>query len=282
MLKRLIDSAQESGKVATLVENVRAGSGHLILSGWAGSGKAWVLAAALERLNRNLTVVCPSDQQARQMKEDLATFLGEEKARLFPGWELKLLQPEVPDPEVVSERFETLLALLEKRKCIVVTSVAALHQPSLTPECFQSSLVKLKLGQETEVADLVTALERLGFKRTAWVEEVGDYSVRGGILDLFPYSLANPVRIEFFGNQIESIRTFSVLSQRSTEKLDRVTICPLREYNLTTQQLNRALDNLDPRSKKVLGWEFFWDFKIRLWWIICLRKRFCSWMTRMR
>ncbi|OGC76740.1 MAG: transcription-repair coupling factor [candidate division Zixibacteria bacterium RBG_16_50_21] len=263
----LIGTGLELGSLRELIRAIEKGERKFVISGWAGSGKAWLLASLFQQLDRPMAVICSKDQEAEDLKNDLETFLGKNKVWLFPSWETDILQPEAPDSEIISERLEALARMTGGAKGIVVIPVQALFEHTLPPERLKQSTYNLETGQELELLELVSALERLGFKRTAWVEEVGEYSVRGGILDLFPYSLENPVRIEFFGSQIESIRTFSVLSQRSLARLESVSLLPLREYSLSLEEINRKLEGLPPESRKVLeapefyqsdqpGWEW--------------------------
>lgn len=267
VLTSLFKLAYQSSTIISLIEKIKAQKSSIAVTGWAGSGQAWAMAALFKELQRTTAIICPTDQEAEKIYDDLKGLLGPADIRLFPSWEVGFLQAEVPDVETISERLQTLYSLLSAEKCIIVMPVTSFLEPTLSPDGLREGTLQLQVGQETELSEIVSILERMRFKRTAWVEEVGDYCIRGGILDLFPNSSESPVRIEFFGNQIESIRTFSVLSQRSLAKLDSLTFFPLREYRVSLEQINRKLERLEPEVKKVLeatefyqagqpGWEW--------------------------
>jgi len=266
-LNNLLKAASELNGVFFLAERLAKGEKNFAITGWAGSGKAWAIAGLFLRIEKPIAVITHSDQEAETLKEDLESFLGQDKVKLFPGWDIDFLQTEAPEAEIIAERLEALAALQKKESIIVVVPVASLFQPTSQPVMLKDYTLRLRVGEERDLGEIVQTLEKLGFKREAWVEEIGDYSVRGGILDLFAYSIDSPVRIEFFGNQIESIRTFSVLSQRSTEKLNSVTIFPLREYGVNMEQINLRLEELRPEARRILesaeyyqsnqpGWEW--------------------------
>jgi transcription-repair coupling factor (superfamily II helicase) len=266
-LNNLLKAASVLNGVFSLAEGLTKGEKNLAITGWAGSGKAWAIAGLFLKIEKPIAVVTHSDQEAETLKEDLESFLGQDKVKLFPSWEIDFLQAEAPEAEIIAERLGTLAALLKKENSIIVIPVDSLFQPTSEPGLLRENTLQLKVGEERDLSGIIQTLENLGFKRAAWVEEIGDYSARGGILDLFAYSLDTPARIEFFGNQIESIRTFSVLSQRSTQKLDSVTIFPLREYGVNLEQINPRLENLKPAARRILesaeyyqsnqpGWEW--------------------------
>jgi transcription-repair coupling factor (superfamily II helicase) len=121
-------------------------------------------------------------------------------------------------------RIETLQALADGRSVIVVTSAGALAMPVPHPGAFHRRRVDVAVGSETPFEPLLATLSDLGFERKDFVEEVGDVAVRGGILDVYPFAGENPVRIEFWGDNVDSIREFDVLSQRSIRSLERTSL----------------------------------------------------------
>lgn len=266
-LDRLTKIAAQLLAVTDLTQKLTGSKSAPVLSGWAGSGKAWVLAGIFEQLKRPMLIITSSELEAEQTQEDLESFLGSSKVRLFPNWDTNFLAAEAPEAEIVAERLETLTHLQSGETGVVTLSASALLEPTLGKEYLKQSCIELSVGEANDLGRLVKKLENLGFKRNAWVEEVGDYSLRGGILDVFAYSFDSPVRIEFFGNQVESIRTFSVLSQRSTTRLGSVAILPLREFQASLEQINQDLEKLKPHARGILeasdyyqsdhpGWEW--------------------------
>ncbi|MCI0530981.1 MAG: transcription-repair coupling factor, partial [candidate division Zixibacteria bacterium] len=270
-LERLLKYTESSNALSELVSKLADKSASATVTGYAGSGKGWLQAGLSGRLSRPLAIITSSETEAENTKNDLAVFLGEDQVKLFPGWEINPLEAEAPEPEVISERLECLNWLMHQNKGIVVIPMQAIFQPTLSPSGLKENLLEIKVGQELELASLLQKLEKLGFNRTPWVEEVANYSNRGGIVDIFAYSFESPVRIEFFGDRIESIRTFSVLSQRSQSKLNSVIIPPPREFVISAEEMNQKLDSLPPERRKIFevaeyfqsgqpGWEWLAHF----------------------
>ncbi|MGB8657154.1 MAG: transcription-repair coupling factor [Candidatus Zixiibacteriota bacterium] len=220
----------------------------IFVSGLAGSGKSLLLAYLKCELDFPFLVITSSPEESWRIYEDLTTFLGEEKVRLFPPWEILPYELKVPDGEVIGRRLESLHDLVMGKNPIVVATVRACMEKTMSPQELKKTSIAVKVGQSLQTEHLSSQLNDLGFKRFPQVEEIGTFSIRGGILDVFPYSYPDPIRIEFFGDQIESIRTFSVLDQRSLQKVDSALILPRREVLISDRRLEECLSRLEPRQ----------------------------------
>ena len=191
------------------------------------------LAAALWRSRegvgpRALAVVCEDDDAARALAESAAAFLPPDTAAFLPsrgaGWGSGL----DPAPHLVGERHRALDALA--RGGLVAVSADALIE-RVDPPDRRPAPVELRLGEDLPFDDLVSALAAAGYERSDSVEERGQFSVRGGLVDVFPTTGREPVRVEFFGDQVERLSAFSAFTQRSLRDLDRVLIHPAAEYS---------------------------------------------------
>jgi transcription-repair coupling factor (superfamily II helicase) len=175
---------------------------------------------------RALAVVCDDDDAARALAESAAAFLPPDTAAFLPsrgvGWGSGL----DPAPHLVGERHRALDALA--RGGLVAVSADALIE-RVDPPGRRPAPVELRLGEELPFDDLVSSLADAGYERADSVEERGQFSVRGGLVDVFPTTGREPVRIEFFGDQIERLSAFSVFTQRSLRDLERVLIHPAAE-----------------------------------------------------
>ncbi|MGK7310827.1 MAG: transcription-repair coupling factor [Candidatus Longimicrobiales bacterium M2_2A_002] len=188
-----------------------------------------VLAAALATdLERRFWVVVASDPpEAEAVRSDLATLLPEGTAALYPQREALPFEAEEHHVEVSGQRVEALEALLAGRVRVLVTTARAVQERERIPDALADLRVTLRVGQEIRPADLGERLETLGFEATGLVEQVGEYAARGGIVDLFSFGAEDPVRLEFWGDEISSIRRFDVLDQRSTATLKTVDVLPV-------------------------------------------------------
>ncbi|MBU1487281.1 transcription-repair coupling factor [bacterium] len=206
------------------------------------SGKACFLAALFKSLNmsstpiggKNCLTIFPTLEEAEKFYEDLRAFLP--SAHYFPAWEILPYEELSPHSEITGERLKILNELTEKKeKIFVVTSLKAFLFKLLPVQVLKESKVYLKTGSQIDRDKLIKSLFNLGYEREEMVENRGTMSVRGGIVDLFPVTFEHPLRIELFGDEIESIRQFNIESQRSIAHLKEATILPAKEVILNEE-----------------------------------------------
>ena len=199
------------------------GSGQIVsIRGVQGSLMAFVAASLFEERQAQVVLLTANKDLAEQLRDDCALMLGEHSVRLYahgPSHKAAALDMTAPIAQV-----EALKALAAKEKILVVTCAEALTGPVPPPEAFRQRSLEITAGKEHPFEALIAQLSQLGFDRKDFVEEYGDFSVRGGILDVFPFVGDNPIRIEFWGDSIESIREFDALSQRSIRELQSAHI----------------------------------------------------------
>lgn len=197
------------------------------LAGLPGSAPV-VLAAGLAdaAAGRQLLLVAPTAPTAEEVEADLEALMPG-RARVFPQRES--VHPELEDPhiEISARRVDALQGLLSGRARIVVTTGRALSERFPVPTSWVDLEIRLAPGQEIGRDALVSALEKAGYQKVPMVEAVGEYSVRGGIIDIYPVTMLDPVRLEFWTDRVESIRSFDVLDQRSIAQLEAVRLLPV-------------------------------------------------------
>ncbi len=209
---------QEPLALAQLIESLSLGK---------GAGKA----ADFDVLH-----VCRDDTQVEILKEGLTFFAPEVKVLSFPAWDCVPYDRVGPKPEIVAQRIATL-AQLEKGKRrgvrLILTTPRALIQ-KLPPRSFVRSNIKiLSPGKRIDRARFLARLSAMGYIRSEMVIDKGEFAVRGGIIDLFLAGYKQPLRLDFFGDELESIRQFDPASQRTTHKLNRVTLLPVSEFDFS-------------------------------------------------
>ena len=186
--------------------------------------------AALHRANRERVFVAlaPTPQDATSAEADLETVLGGPGAsHLYPQKEALPYEESEPHLEIGGLRVEAVEALFSGRTQILVTTPRALQERVPIPERLTELRRTFRTGDSTVLSELPSYLEARGFERAALVEEVGQFAVRGGILDIFSVAAGGPVRIEFWGDEIESIRSFDILDQRSTGEIGVTHVLPV-------------------------------------------------------
>ncbi len=224
-LPRLLDAFRRTARGQDLAARLPGQGSELRLGGLPGSSSA-VMVAALAEANpqRLFSVVAPTPGDAERWLSDLELLLPGNVA-LYPQRES--LGEEEPHYEIAGERIETIEALLGGRLRILVTTARALAERTAVPAALTAHRLVLERGTHLAPRALATALDRMGYRRVATVTEVAEYSVRGGIADVYGFGMAAPARIEWWDDEVSSLRGFDLTTQRSGAELDRVTVLPI-------------------------------------------------------
>jgi transcription-repair coupling factor (superfamily II helicase) len=221
-------------EVASLAHHLAAGDELITLGYLAGASKALFLAGLAQILQRPLVVITPVSSEAEALARDFRFFTvaGEDAPRviLFPDDEHSPYEPASETSDFTSQRLLALRSMLQPGPQIIVTTPQAIVPYVLPRSLLQHSGLDLKPGITLERQDLIERLLRCGYHQADLVEEWGDFGVRGGIIDLFPPHLPRPIRLEFLGDDVESLREFDLATQRSLRAIDQVTVVPLREF----------------------------------------------------
>jgi len=180
-------------------------------------------------------IITPSQEEAEQLYEDIhfcADFLGIEQANLalFPPWATIPYNPALPAHSVICQRVRALHMLCQGENTVLISSLPAVLHKLLPPSVFLEACFALNVGEIVERDWLLRSLIRLGYSRGSLAEIPGEFSVRGGIVDIFSTAHDHPVRIEFLGDTVESIRTFDPSTQESITRLKETWILPTREF----------------------------------------------------
>ena len=214
-----------------LLEELRKGEGLPALTGVTEAARPYVIAALAKVLRQPFLVVVDDEAQANQMVESLKVFVEQPNDVLcLPDRDALPYERLISDALTMQKRMQAMIALVEQeRDVIVVCSARALTQPVMPPQELSAALYTLQVGHEVDLTLMLEHLFKLGYEPVAEVEEPGQFSHRGGIVDLFPPTLPRPVRVEFFGDEIESLRTFDQETQRSLNPIATCVIGPARE-----------------------------------------------------
>jgi transcription-repair coupling factor (superfamily II helicase) len=175
-------------------------------------------------------IVTPERRSSEELVRDLDFFLGPGAVEHFSSWELLPYEALSPTTETVGSRLKSLAKLLQASRKVVVASIDSLFQRCIRPELLQAAQLSLSSASLLDRDELLVTLDVLGYRRSTLTEEVGQFSVRGAIIDIFPAGAVNPVRLEFFGDRLESIREFQADSQRSFHEINQTTILPCQEH----------------------------------------------------
>jgi transcription-repair coupling factor (superfamily II helicase) len=197
------------------------------------SAKSLLLARALEITCKNIIMVSSDDKTAEEFTDDVDLLIGTERSFYLPDFEVLPYEERSPHYVIRAQRIEALARAVTGEPAVFNLSLRSFLRNIVHPDIFGEHVINLKKGEEYDPQLLLSNLVGMGYENEYQVSKVGDVARRGGIIDVFSPSTSKPVRIEFFGDEIESIRIFSISSQRSTgEELKSIVLLPSREFSL--------------------------------------------------
>ncbi|MFZ0014148.1 MAG: transcription-repair coupling factor [Acidimicrobiia bacterium] len=216
----------------------------------AGPGRAFALAGLFESLGETMLVVVPGEGDAEELADDLRLFTG--SVFLAPAWETLPFEHVSPNSVTMAARARARHRLGGLDPVMVVTSVRSaiqrLSDSDVTP-------FRLAIGDEIEFAGVARRLADLGYQRTDRVEARGEFAVRGGIVDIFPAQTDQPIRLDFWGDQVDGLREFSVSTQRSLGEVSEIVAYPAREVRPGPDMTDRARALLSTEPWAASTWD---------------------------
>lgn len=217
----------------SIYNNMLSGS-PVFIRGLMGSLKTLFLSNIYENTGKPVLSIFPERDEAEWVAEELVSILEEEIVGFFPGGEGDEIGPATLNPRKTGLQMSVIRDLLLGKLKLVTTSTEGILLPLIHPETIGNSLIQLSLGSQYSLYSLLEKLLDYGYVRESMVERPGEISLRGGIFDIFPFSGEEPHRFEFYNDQVESIRTFDVASQRSTGKAQTLILLPVPIGNSET------------------------------------------------
>ena len=220
---------------------------NISFSGLADSSKLHMTYALTEGI-RNKLILTYSDMKAREIYEEYRFY--DRMTLLYPGKDLIFYQADVHGNELTRERVKTLRRIVEGKPVTVVTTFAAMMTPQVPISIWKAHILKFVKGGSVDEKNLARRLVNMGYEKNYQVEAPGQFSIRGGILDIFDLTEENPYRIELWGDEIDSIRSFDIMSQRSLAKLESVSVYPATELVLSSQDKATGLEIIQNECKE--------------------------------
>jgi transcription-repair coupling factor (superfamily II helicase) len=208
-------------------------------TGLQGSSVALALASAARSAGRLVLVVTRSSHEAQVLARDLKLLAtGSMPVLLFPDHETLPYDPYSPHPDIISERLATLAGLAQHKQGILLCSVAALSQRLPPVPYVRQCSFDLRKGQQINIGEFRESLARSGYQAAEQVYQPGQFAIRGSVIDLYPTGMEQPIRLDLFDEELESIRCFDPETQRSGGSLDSLTLLPAREYPTDEESLD--------------------------------------------
>jgi len=233
--------------ISDLLETIKHAQGRVNCTGLSGAEQAYLLCRLYAALNRPLFVVCAKAKEAEVIASDIRFFSQGHHIPVieFPSYDILPFKPVAYHPQTACKRIETLYRMLtDHQPQIIITTVSALLQKVIPRQVVSRFAEYVVAGEGIDREALIRKLIQGGYQETALVEDPGDFAVRGGLIDLFPPLYPDPIRIEFFGDMVESIRTFSAADQKSLTSRPEITILPATETVLDPSEIDQVAERV--------------------------------------
>lgn len=248
----LLQTFKEDTDIQSIISGIRSGMKEQLISGLVGSSRQVMISALYQELNQPIVILTHNMFSAQKISDDLQECLSEDQVLLYPANELTLSDAITSSPEMLAQRIEVLTRCAQGFRGVVIIPYAGLRKIIAPAQVFKEALFSLRVGDHIELQNLSVRMNSLGYDRVESVESPGDMSIRGGIIDFYPIQSSTAYRIELFDNEIDSIRTFDPVDQRSIEKLNEVNITPCREIIADERRFANAAQHAQDLLQKQL------------------------------
>ncbi len=238
----LMAPLKDSSKFKSILQDMREDRYPIGIYGIAESSRSYITNGIYESSDKPVFIISHSDVEAKNLYEDLSLYVPE--VYYFPTKEVVFYNIDAISGDLRWERLKVIKEMINKGKKIIVTSIEA-FSPYYTPiSLFKEYTFTYKAGDTLNIQDLSQKLIQCGYERMEIVEGKGEFSIRGGIIDIYPPTSSMPFRLELFGDEVDSIRTFNVESQRSIEKVDNIEIFPAKEIILSEENISKGYNSI--------------------------------------
>lgn len=244
----LIDPLKNLDSYNGLLEDIDKGLNPISTYGIIDENLAHIVYGLGEHLDRQILLVTYDEIKARRLYEDIKN-LGNTNVELFPKKEILFYDIHASSYENSIQRLKVISRLISNEKLIVIASMEALLDKIMIKDVFERYIQRIELGRDIDLELLTTNFIDAGYERVHMVEGVGQFSIRGGIIDFFPPDSNNPYRVELFDEEVDSIRTFDILTQRSIETKDQATIPPVKEILIPSEFIGDIVERLERELK---------------------------------
>lgn len=249
----MLNNLLKSPKLLELHHELQHSGSVLIEELW-NAPKALVAALAQKATGKHLLILTGTSQEEAKLFHDFPMFTNRSVVE-YPAWETLPNEQVPPSPDIVGERYEVLKNLLHSPEPqIILSNLHACLQRLIPPNTFNQLYVNVATGQRLPFESFIKQLENMGYLRCPVAADKGEFAVRGGIIDLFCVSSPEPIRIEFWGDEVESIRSFDPIGQKSIQKIEKASITPAQEIELIehAENLSTILDYLGENTLVIL------------------------------
>ena len=246
-MQAFLEPLKRLGAFPDIQKSLERGNGMTQVQGCLDSQKAHFIWGAGEQFPLKV-ILTYSELRAKELYDDYRFF--DREVCLFPARDLIFYNADIHSNLITRQRIQVMKALLERKELTVITTMGGCMDHLLPLEEFEKRIIRLKNDSSLDLEEMKGRLVEMGYERTGQVEGSGQFAVRGGILDIFPLTEENPVRVELWGDEVDSIRSFDLESQRSVENLDSLEIYPACEVMADKKRIEKAIKQMEKDVKK--------------------------------
>ena len=243
-MQALLAPLQELAEFDLAREGIRKKQTPISISGCVDSQKLHMIYGLADGFKYKV-IVTYSDLKARELYEEYRFY--DRNVAYYPAKDLIFFQADIHGNQLTKERIRVLRRLAERKPLTLITTFSALMTPQVMWDT-DKDILRIEKGMLVDENKLAEKLVSLGYEKAYQVESCGQFSIRGGIIDIFDLTEENPVRIELWGDEVDSIRSFDVLSQRSIEKLNGVTVYPATEFVMDAECMRTGMERLQKEA----------------------------------
>ncbi|RTR26413.1 transcription-repair coupling factor [Robertmurraya yapensis] len=236
----------------SVIAGIEGGLREQLVAGLSGSARTVFLASVYNETKKPLLIVTYNLLQAQKLYDDLIQLVSEQEVFLYPANELIAAEMSVASPELKAQRIDVLNHWSRNNKGIIVVPISGLRKIVPPKTLWKEQQLKLAVGEDIDVERQLLRFVEMGYVRAEMVSSPGEFSVRGGIIDIYPLTESDPIRIELFDNEIESIRSFSLEDQRSRNKMKDILIGPATEIPFQAEHYEKVAAKLEEGLGKSL------------------------------
>ena len=245
-MRAFTDSLHQLSEYEDIMRAMQMGKGLVTITGCIDAQKPHMI-YTLGNNRKNRIIVTFHEQKAKELYEDYRFF--DPSVVYYPAKDVLFYQSDIRGNLLTAERITALKAIREKESVTLITTYDALMNTMAPADQMWSSIRKIAPGDTVNLEELTADLVRMGYEKEYQVENIGQFAVRGGILDVFPLAEDNPVRIEMWGDEVDTIRSFDTESQKSIDSLEELVIYPACELVLDEAQKAAGIEALLAEAK---------------------------------
>ncbi len=220
------------------------GEKNILVTGLNQSSKALLILEQYLKHDKQLVIVTNNLYQADKLEADILQLLPPEEVFKFPVQDIMIEAFSTQSPDLMSERVRTLTHLAQSKKGLFIVPINGLKKQLTPPSIWKDHYKSIKIGDDIELEEWAKQLVDMGYKRQSLVSAIGEFSIRGGLIDIYPV-IGDPVRIELFDTEVDGMRVFDVETQRSLQNVEEVEITSASDYIFTSEQINRLSERME-------------------------------------